>query len=412
MGRRRKITPTIDFCSGRVRARWTNDFGRQQLDLGPANRPEAWRAAHARLVAQLAGDPSAGPRQARDLLASELLAAWIASDDAAHLKDRTHHRRAALLFASQFAEVPASEVTPGAVEDWLNALARETEPVADGKPGTRRRQVYSISTIQKYLGTIKRAWRWAVRRGKLPAERWWELSSVTGPNPGLARAAAIRLPANPDHVAAILPHLRPPVRAIVELQELTGMRPSELFRLRPCDLLRTGKVSVEGVGLVDLDQLNIWVYVPPVRKTKLRWIVFGAKARKLLAPFLDRLADAPLFDPRESLADLRREQRAEREKRDGGSGGNRKPAAEQPRRRPGNAYTAGTFRRAVERACLAAGVPAFTPYQIRHLFAETARDEHGLDHAQAALGHTDPRTTQRYAKRSFKLAVEVAKKSG
>lgn len=412
MGRRRKITPTIDESRGRVRARWSNDYGRQQLDLGPADRPDIWRAAHARLLAQLASDPSAGPRQLGDLLVSELLSAWIASDDAAHLKDRTHHRRAAVLFSEQFLDVPADELTPGAVEDWLNALARKKVPVRDGDPGTMR-QVYSISTIQKYLGTIKRAWRWAVRRGKLPAERWWEISSVKGPNPGLAKPAAIRQPADAEHIKAIIPHLRPPVRAIVLLEELTGMRPSELFRLRPCDLQRSGKVPVEGVsGLVDLDALGIWVYVPPVRKTKNRWIVFGAKAQKILEPFLDRADDAPLFDPRESLADLRREQRSERANRDGGSGGNRKARVERPRVQPGNSYSAGTFRRAVERACKRAGVPVFTPYQIRHLFAETARDEHGLDHAQAALGHTDPRTSQRYAKRSFKLAVEVAKKSG
>jgi integrase len=405
MGRSRKLTPTTREHRGHVYARWTTDRGRQELSLGPADEPEKWKAAFARLLAKLAVDPEATARVQSDLLVPEMLRQWVRSDDAAHLKKLTDQRRTIAVIEEFFADKPASEIVAADLDDWCNALARKRRD--DG------RQWYSISTIRKMLGIVKRAFRWACRRGLIPADRWHEVDTVTGPNPGLARRAAVREPANPADVEKILPHLRPPVRAMVELQRITGARPSELYRMRPCEVLRSGRVNVDGVGLVDLDSLGVWVYVPPIRKTVRRWIVFGLQAREVLQPFLDRRPpNEPVFDPREAMRDRLEESRQKRVASGGGSGGSRKPKKETPERHPGNEYTAESYRRAVVRACKRAGVPVLTPYQIRHLFAETTRDEHDMDRAQAAMGHDDPRTTQRYAKRSFRLAVEVATASG
>jgi integrase len=160
----------------------------------------------------------------------------------------------------------------------------------------------------------------------------------------------------------------------------------------------------------------VWVVCPTQHKKKHRgrprWLVLGPKAQAVLAPWLERPADAFCFCPREALADLRVEQRADRAARGGGSGGNRKPAAASQRLRPGGCYTPRTYRQAVARACKRAGVPHFSPYALRHLHASEVDAAFDLDHVQASLGHDDPDTARRYSKRSFRKAADVAKGMG
>jgi integrase len=59
-----------------------------------------------------------------------------------------------------------------------------------------------------------------------------------------------------------------------------------------------------------------------------------------------------------------------------------------------------TVFRFVRRAALAAGIPAaarITPHSLRHAWATVARERGAsLEERQYALGHADPRTTQRY----------------
>ena len=110
-----------------------------------------------------------------------------------------------------------------------------------------------------------------------------------------------------------------------------------------------------------------------------RWIPLGPKAQAVLAPFLDRTDDSPCFSPRE----VRRVARTR--------------------------YDRHSYCQAVRRACARAGVPAFTPYSLRHMFAEVADAELGLDAAQHAMGHSNPQTTRRYAKLSLASAAKVAR---
>jgi integrase len=406
MGRKRNLTPTVDEHRGRVRARWTSASGRHELDLGAVGEPEVWRAALAQLTERLARDPDRPPRLPRDLLVSELLAAWLSGSDLAHASDLTRYRHAINQFLDRFPGREAASVTAGELQDWVVTLAQLRTP--------DKRPVYSESTITARLAYIKRAWRWAARQELVPSERSIQFDAVGGPQPGLARKPRKRRAADPAMIAKILPHLRPPVRAMVELQRLTGARPSELFRLRPCDVLRAGTVEIADYGRVDLAKLKVWLVVWAEHKTAGavaldRWIVFGKAAQAILKPFLDREAQQPCFSPRESLADRCAEARVKRLAAGGGSGGSRKPTTGS---RAAERYSKGGYRQAVLRACDRAGVERLTPYQIRHLFAIDTRDRHGLDHAQAAMGHTSAATTIRYAKRSFRLAVEVAKKSG
>ena len=222
--------------------------------------------------------------------------------------------------------------------------------------------------------------------------------------------------ADPKTAARILAHLRPPTRAAIELLAVTGGRPSEVLSIRPMDVLRSGVAALPDAGRLDLDKEGVWVYVPAGHKTegkgKHRWLVFGERARAVLAPWLDRDPDAYCFDPRESMATRYAEARAERLDRGGGSGGNRKPKAVDPRRMPTARYTSGALRTAVHRACDRLGLPRIGPYQLRHAFAAEVDAAFDIDHVQATLGHSDPQVSRRYAQRSLKKAVEVAKTLG
>lgn len=75
-------------------------------------------------------------------------------------------------------------------------------------------------------------------------------------------------------------------------------------------------------------------------------------------------------------------------------------------------YRRDSYGQAIERACLKAGVAKWSPNQLRHRAADEARNEMGLDAAQARLGHANAKITEVYAKISLEKAMEIAKKMG
>ena len=89
-------------------------------------------------------------------------------------------------------------------------------------------------------------------------------------------------------VNATLPYLTPTVRAMVELQRATGMRPGEVRYMTPAEIDRSGPV---------------WVYRPRSHKTayrgRVRFVWLGPRGQAILAPLLDVGPDSdnPLFSP-------------------------------------------------------------------------------------------------------------------
>ena len=70
------------------------------------------------------------------------------------------------------------------------------------------------------------------------------------------------------------------------------------------------------------------------------------------------------------------------------------------------------FSKVVKRACLAAKIPPFVPYALRHTKATALRDAIGIESAQATLGHAQPSMTARYSSKMDVLAIEAAKACG
>lgn len=75
-------------------------------------------------------------------------------------------------------------------------------------------------------------------------------------------------------------------------------------------------------------------------------------------------------------------------------------------------YDTSSYRQAIEHACKTAGVTAFSPNRLRHTALTEARRRAGIDAAQILGGHTDIKTTQRYAEVIPDAAVEYARKHG
>lgn len=259
----------------------------------------------------------------------------------------------------------------------------------------------AITTIRERMGVVRRMIAWGVENEIIPAASFERIKAVAGlrvGRDGVKPSKKIR-PAPAEHIEAILPVVGPAIRAMIQLQALTGMRPQEVR------LIRTGWIDRTG---------DPWIYRPARHKTvdlgKDRVIPLGPKAREIVGPWLKADPDAPLFSPAESRAAFLADLRAKRKTPVQPSQKDRRKTA--PKRKPGKVYTRDSYRQAVERACRKAGVPAFRPNQIRHAFATRIRREFGLEAAQVLLGHSKADVTQIYAERDLALATEIARKIG
>jgi integrase len=283
----------------------------------------------------------------------------------------------------------------------------------------------SRGVINQRIRRIVRVFKWGVAEEIVPESVWRALTTVRGLEKGCspAREAEPIRPVAEEVVEATLPYLLPPVRAMVQLQRLTGMRPGEVCILRACDLDMTG---------------DVWLYRPAHHKTqhkgKERVIAIGPRGQEIIRPFLQLDVQAFLFSPRDALAALRSRQRAQRKTRVQPSQRNRRKR--KPRRQPGERYQTTSYSHAVAQAiraankaqacvackplkpqdrcadCQAAALLHWHPHQLRHAHATEVRRRFGLEAAQVALGHSEAKITEVYAERDLALAAKVARQIG
>ena len=137
-----------------------------------------------------------------------------------------------------------------------------------------------------------------------------------------------------------------------------------------------------------------------------RVIYFGPQAQSIVRQFIaGRPVDTYLFSPREAEAE--RAARAPTHRRPG-----QRRARRQTDRRLGDRYTTDSYRRAIARACEAAGIDQWSPHRLRHSFGTAVRRQFGLEAAQLLLGHARADITQLYAEVNHAKALEVAAKVG
>jgi integrase len=251
------------------------------------------------------------------------------------------------------------------------------------------------TTVNARVNRIRRVFKWAVGMELLPVSIHQALQAVPGLQRGRTetRESAAVKPVPIEHVEAVLPALPRPVAAMVRLQLLTGCRTGEVIAMRGCDL-------VPGTPN--------WEYRPSSHKTAWRGhhrvIPLGPKAQEIVKEFLKPDPNMYLFSPRaeEVVSEPARQH-----------GKKAKPSGGVPRRMTaGRPYLRRSYRQAIIRACRRAGVPEWSPLQLRHTAATMIRSRYGLEAAQTVLGHSKADVTQIYAERDLTLAHTVMAEIG
>jgi len=289
-----------------------------------------------------------------------------------------------------------------------------TRPAAEFGPNALRtvRQTWidkglSRTTINGLNQLVKRVFKWGASHELLPGSVHHALVTVEGLTMGRSEAREPEpiAPVPDEYVTMTKEHVSPQVATLIDLQLLTAARSGELLQLRPMDFDTTGLV---------------WTVEVKAHKTahhgKRRVLCFGPQAQKLLRPWMLRSSDAYLFSPREAEAE-RRTAEAVSPRRP-----NQAPSPRKTDRTLGDCYTVHSYRRAIDRAVrkvnaerVKAGlekIPSWHPHQLRHNAATRIRRQHGLDAAQAILGHSRANTTEIYAEVNHLKALEIAGQMG
>jgi integrase len=245
-----------------------------------------------------------------------------------------------------------------------------------------------ITTIRDRLFIVKKMLAWGIVREMVPDKILNIIRAFEKEEPLRVGRSGVKAPKKvepvpEEHIRAVLPHVPPPVAAMLMVQFYSAARPGEVCRMT------TGRIDRSG---------EVWVYRPAEHKTarfgKSRSIHLGGEAQAILGLWLrPAQPDAPLFPP------------------EAGYRHGHKVTGGKPRRFRAT-YNKGTYATAVVRGCERAGVPAFRPNRVRHTAGTRIRKAFGLEAAQVMLGHSRADVTQIYAEKNDELAGEVAKKIG
>jgi integrase len=324
----------------------------------------------------------------------------------------------------RYADMPVAKFGPlcvkAACQRWVNEGRSRTE-------------------CNRRVAMVKRIFKWAVSEELAPPSVYQAVATVPGLQKGRTVAHEMEPigPVDDATVDATLPFLHRHVRGLIEFQRLTGCRPGEACRVRRCDIDTGGPT---------------WLYKPPHHKNahrgKSRSIAIGPKAQTLLREFFTPNIDDYLFSPRRAVEEVRADRAARRKTpcRPSQIAFNAKMRKAKPKRTAKERYNRGSYGVAIDRACDRAFPPPpplakrtgeslakwwkrltaeqrdevkawqkahrWAPNRLRHSVATKVRKHHGLEAAQALLGHERADVTQIYTERNEALAASVAAKIG
>lgn len=360
----RKPVPKYRRQKGKTGDRAFVELGGVRRYLGVYDSPES-REEYGRLIAEWEAGGRHLPAPPGEITISELAARYWTFAEGYYVKDgkpTSEHwwiRLALRPLLALYGSSPCADYGP------LKLKTVRARMIATGV--TRK-------SINGRIGRIRRMFRWGTENELVPAGVYEALRAVTGLREGRSGAReAEPVKAVPDaHVEAVLPFVSAPVRGLILLQKLSGMRPGEARIMRSIDVDTTG---------------TLWEYRPASHKTQHhghdRVIMLGPRAQAILREFLaDRAVDAFLFSPQDVP------------------------------RGTGAFYTKDAYIRAVARGCKRAGIPAWRPNQLRHLSGTEIRKVAGLEGSQAWLGHKSARVSEIYAESNQGLARELATRYG
>lgn len=264
-------------------------------------------------------------------------------------------------------------------------------------------------TVNRYVGTIRQVFKHGNKFGWVDPVVYHALRSVDNLKKGRTKAPEYRdiKPVPEEVVNRTLPFLPPIVADMVRVQLLSGMRPQDVRNLRSIDI-------------IDRDK-DVWRYEPFTHKNehrgKSRVVPIGRHAQAILTSYLADKADEPedfLFSPKDTVKMQNIEKRRNRKtfNKQGRVQPSQRDRSKPGASKHGTQYTKDSYAQAIERAAQKAGVPHWTPNQLRHNAGTKVREVFGLDAAQAFLGHAKADTTQIYAELAYEKAVQVAREIG
>lgn len=360
------IPTPLDNHGGYWRTSWYDDDGKRRWKtFGNAKKVKKTDAQtkYAAWLREFHTDPAVRNPNRTGLTVEVLAGKYQAHADDYYRRDgvptreATNIKHALAPLISECGNLLASEFTP-------SNLRQVCQVMIDKKLARR--------TINQRVTKIRRAFKWGVSQELVPSNVWHGLEAVEPLKYGRTDAKETQdvEPAPAAHIEKVRPVVSAPVRAMIDLQLLTGMRPGEVRIMRGCDL------DMVGVS---------WRYRPEHHKTehhgKERCIVLGPLAIEIVRPFLVHDLSRYLFRSSHH-------------------------AATTP------CYTRDSYYRAIARACERVGVPRWSPGQLRHNFATRMRKQYGLETAQVLLGHTKLETTQVYAERDHSQIREIMEAVG
>lgn len=437
--------------------------GQQRMLPGPHGSDES-RGAYDRLVAEwLAnGRTLAGASDTAPTVAMIALAFWNFAQvhyrrpDGTPTGEAENYRLAIRALRKMYGGAPATATKDGFGPKRLKllraSLLAEREE-KDPKTGeTVKVRGWCRTYANRQVKRIQQIFRWAASEEMISPAVPAALDTVKGIHKGSAGAReSERVEPVADGVVDLtLPHLPPPVKAMVQLQRLCGARGGELFTLRTCDIDRSGKV---------------WKYRPASHKTAhheyARVIRFGPQAQAVLEPFLRPSLAEYLFQPADALAWRHEQQRKNRKSRATPSQQKRAERAKgRPPKHPCHSrYRKDSYAKAIARACdrawrvpddLARGkveaaksngrkylrretkaewrarlgpenwrrmlawraAHRWHPHQLRHAAGTTFRREADFEAAKILLGHKTDSMAQHYAERDERKADDVILRIG
>ncbi|MBI83421.1 MAG: hypothetical protein CMJ81_09515 [Planctomycetaceae bacterium] len=288
----RKSVPSYRLHKPSGQARTIID-GRH-IYLGKFNSPES-RRKYVRLLAEMS-DPKAQecqpayPASTPLLLVSEVLVKYLEYAENYYLGGNSSSKE---FRAMVDAVAPVNEFYGDSPADEFGPLKLKTLRQHLVEHGLCRTE------INKRVGRIKRVFKWAVSEELISSSIHEGLRSVTGLKFGrtTARESEPVKPVEERLIDLTLPFTSPQVDAMVRLQLLTGMRPSEAATMQ----------SV----YIDRNE-DIWLYEPDNHKNRWRGhrraIPLGPRSQEIMKPFLDRPESQFLFSPAEA-EEWRNEQR-------------------------------------------------------------------------------------------------------
>jgi integrase len=244
-------------------------------------------------------------------------------------------------------------------------------------------------TVNKQVGRIRRIFRWGVSEGRVRPDTLGALEAVDDLKAGRSEAEDYQdVPPVPlRDLVRTLRELPPVLQALVRWQYYVGCRPGEACRTHAEELHR-GEVRVKG-RTVKIPAGAI-AFTPGTHKNLLKGqhlvYLVGPRAQDAVEAFLGK---GYLFSP----------QTKARRKR-------------KPLRAPGPCYRTDSYAHAIARACAAAGVPSWSPNQLRHNWFTRMDRAAGLAAASSAGGHLSPSTTLVYIERNLRQAADLSLRHG